>query len=94
MVRNYRRKDGPGRRHLNVDLGRLNQAVNEVRAGQLSYSEASRKWAIDRMKIYRSVKKLHQGRIGHPKVLTGQEEELMKKHLLTAADWGVSTRCH
>ena len=37
MVHKYTRKEGPGRKHLNVDPKRLNQTVDASCAGKLSY---------------------------------------------------------
>ena len=88
MVRKYVRKEGGRTRHLNVDPQRLEKAVNEVKTGKSSYIVASQRWGIDKMKIFRTLKKTHQRPIGRPPIITSAEEEMFKKHLCTAAEWG------
>lgn len=88
MPRKRARVDGPTRRILSVNPVHLENAVRDVKAGRRSYEKAAHYWAVDKMKIFRAVKRLHQGKIGHPTALSPEEEDAISRFIQKSAEWG------
>ena len=88
MVRKYVRKDGGRTWHLNANHQHLEKAVNEIKREKSSYIVASQRWGKDMMEIFQAPKKTHQHPVGRLPIITSAEEEMFKKHLCMAAEWG------
>ena len=84
MVQHYKRKIGS--RRYNSDASAAEAAANAVRDG-LSQREAALKYGISRGTIQNRLSGRHSAAVGHPTVLSA-EEELIVKHLLLMATWG------
>ena len=87
MVRTYKKKVGT-RIYKNYSQEDLRKAVEAVRRGQLSQKAASEKYKINRTTILNKIHKKHEGKPGHPPILTPEEEKIMADSLGVVGDWG------
>lgn len=76
MPRFYKRPPGTKPRKLYNDED-LKKAIDEVQCGRLTLRAASEKYGVDKMKIYRCIKKLHQKQLGGQTTLTAEEEAIL-----------------
>lgn len=87
MVRTYKRKLG-ARNYRQYSDEDLDRAVAEVRVGTLTQAGAAKKYKINRTTILNRIHHKHEGKPGHPTVLTPQSEKLIADTLCVLADWG------
>ena len=87
MGRNYVKITGPTRRSV-YPQKRIEQALAQIRSGNMSYRVASITYGIDNMKLYRANKNLHNKPIGGQTVLSSSEEKLIVDKMIIAAEWG------
>lgn len=71
-----------------VNQDSFNNAVKEVQAGKLTYRAASEKYHVDKMKIYRKCKNLHQKLHGGQTTLSEGEEAILTGKLVLLGEWG------
>lgn len=64
------------------------QCLEEIGKGNISISEASRKYDIPRSTIYNKRNDLHLRNCGHPTVFNEAEEKAFANHMIVLADWG------
>lgn len=76
MPRIYKRLPGTVPRKL-LNTNDLEKAVSEVQQKKLTYREAAEKFGVDKMKIYRQIKQIHQGKCGGQTTLTENEEAVL-----------------
>lgn len=76
MPRFYKRLPGTKPRKL-INNDDLQKAVDEVQSGKLNYRKAAEKYGIDKMKIFRKCKQIHQNKCGGQTTLTDNEEAVL-----------------
>lgn len=85
-MRTYKKKGGRAKR-AHYDPERVKAAVRAVARG-MSYEKAAENWGVDKMKIYRAHKGIHQKKSGGQQCLSEAEEAYIVSRLETAASWG------
>lgn len=63
-------------------------AVNEIKNGNLNVKKAAERYGINRSTLINHLKKSKCGKVGHPTVLTSNEEELLVHSLIKLGEWG------
>lgn len=87
MVRNYTRSAG-SRPYKVYSEESLSAAVQAVREGSMSQLRASKFWKIPRGTLQNRLFERHEGNVGHPTVLTAQEESLISEAINQIWNWG------
>ncbi|KAJ8953873.1 hypothetical protein NQ314_007189 [Rhamnusium bicolor] len=86
MVRNYERVPG-SRTYRDFTEENLEDALEAVRAG-MSKKMAAQTYGISRATIARKLLGRNMQQVGHPKVLSSQEEASIAETLGVVANWG------
>lgn len=86
MVRNYVKKVG-GRRYRQFNETNMQDAIAAVRSG-MSRKAASIKYKVSRTTLSERISGKHASKVGHPTVLTKEEESLISETLGTVSEWG------
>lgn len=86
-MRHYTRLVG-SRPYKNYTEQDLADAVQAVRVGRMSQLRASERWKIPRGTLQNRLFERHEGRVGHPTVLSQQEETLIAETINQIANWG------
>ena len=87
MGRRYRKRLGVPVRQ-NYQAQNLCRAVQEVKAGHLSYRRAAEKFGIPKSTLLDKVKNSHPKIMGGQTVLDKKEEQVLVEGILRAAHWG------
>ena len=66
----------------------LQEAVDAVKCGHLSYRQAQEQYGVPRATIRDHISGQHNGSIGHPSELNPEEETMIKDLVKLLADWG------
>lgn len=66
----------------------LQKALAMIKSGQISRTKAAKQFKIAKGTLINKLNKLHQGKRGHPFVLTKLEEESIVAHILKVSEWG------
>lgn len=81
MVRHYRRPPGT-RSYGNYTEESLAAALADIRSGKLSQRQAQTKHKIPRSTLKNKLTGVHTNHVGHPTVLSEEEEQMFLDHLL------------
>jgi len=67
---------------------KLENALNDIRARNITQRQASVKYGIPRSTLKYKLKGAHGGKPGGPTVFTQQEEEMFQAYVTTASSYG------
>lgn len=82
-----RRKIG-ARHYRQFDDDSLQRAVEAVRSGRLTVRKAAEQYNIPKSTINRKVRGKHMNPVGHPTVLSREDEEMLVQNIVIAGNWG------
>lgn len=87
MGRTYKRKIG-NRHYKNYDEDKIQNAVQAIHGGQLSYREAAKRYGIPWKTLWNKVKGKHTQTVGGQTLLTEVEERHLVDVVLAASEFG------
>ncbi|XP_063239266.1 uncharacterized protein LOC134540445 isoform X1 [Bacillus rossius redtenbacheri] len=91
MVRKHARK--PGSTYAAYSNKAMEDAMKAVSEGKLSIRSAAEKYSVNRCTLNRKLKGVHVQPYGRPPALSQDEEAVLLKSIITAAEWGFPLSC-